>query len=243
MPRRDGGEDADLAVVPDHPGPRPAAPLDAAGASTPGVRPTTTRTRTRRRRPGCSPPRTPRRSCAHPTRRGPPPTTRSSPTSRWSPRPRQTQPPHRPATLPRSGSTLAEVFHRAVDPAGPCRPRGRRRGGLPPSVPPQRDGEPRKSRNEGTSRATTPSRPRDDAAGHHRHGDDAALANAPARRSPSRGPPATTTMNTPCIRPRISSGAAPAASTCAGPRSPCRPHRRAPGRARPATATAPARTR
>ena len=35
-----------------------------------------------------------------------------------------------------------------------------------------------------------------------------ALARAPARRSPSRGPPATTTMKTPCIRPRISSGAA-----------------------------------
>ena len=34
-----------------------------------------------------------------------------------------------------------------------------------------------------------------------------AAALAPARRSPSRGPPATTTMKTPCIRPRISSGA------------------------------------
>jgi hypothetical protein len=54
---------------------------------------------------------------------------------------------------------------------------------------------------------------------HHRHHDDdaadtiaaltpTALAIAPARRSPSRGPPATTTRNTPCIRPRMSSGAA-----------------------------------
>ena len=34
-----------------------------------------------------------------------------------------------------------------------------------------------------------------------------AAAVAPARTSPRRGPPATTTMNTPCIRPRISSGA------------------------------------
>ena len=37
---------------------------------------------------------------------------------------------------------------------------------------------------------------------------EVAVASAPARRSPRRGPPATTTMNTPCIRPRISSGAA-----------------------------------
>ena len=35
----------------------------------------------------------------------------------------------------------------------------------------------------------------------------ATAAVAPARRSPSRGPPATTTMKTPCSRPRISSGA------------------------------------
>ena len=36
---------------------------------------------------------------------------------------------------------------------------------------------------------------------------DVAAAIAPARTSPSRGPPATTAMKTPCIRPRISSGA------------------------------------
>ena len=34
------------------------------------------------------------------------------------------------------------------------------------------------------------------------------LAGGPARKSPARGPPATTTMNTPCSRPRIRSGAA-----------------------------------
>jgi hypothetical protein len=34
------------------------------------------------------------------------------------------------------------------------------------------------------------------------------LATVPDSRSPSRGPPATTTMNTPCMRPCISSGAA-----------------------------------
>ena len=67
----------------------------------------------------------------------------------------------------------------------------------------------RNSQNEGTTRATTTiattmTTPPDTIA----TVTDAALASAPARRSPSRGPPATTTMNTPCIRPRISSGAA-----------------------------------
>jgi len=35
-----------------------------------------------------------------------------------------------------------------------------------------------------------------------------AVATAPASRSPSRGPPATTAIWTPCSRPRIESGAA-----------------------------------